>query len=64
MDATPFFVMMSAVAAANVLSFGLIWAVVQIVKEDKERKEERVFPLVVIAFTGFFIAGGIYLAAT
>ena len=55
---------MAAVAAGNILGFGFLWAIAQIIKEDREGKEERIFPLVVIAFTGFFIAGGIYLAAT
>ena len=64
MDATPFFSVMAAVAAGNILGFGFLWAIAQIIKEDREGKEERIFPLVVIAFTGFFIAGGIYLAAT
>lgn len=63
MDATPFFVVMSAVAAANILSFGMIWSLFQMVKDESKGGEARTFHLIVVAVTGFFIAGGIYLAS-
>ena len=63
MDATPFFAIMAAVAAGNILSFGMLWSLFQMVKDEKNGGEARVFHLVVVAFTGFFIAGGIYLAS-
>lgn len=63
MDATPFFVMLGAVAAANLLSFGLVWSLFQISKAEKDGGNAKPMHLIVILFCLFFILGGIYLGS-
>lgn len=62
MDATPFFVLVGAVSAANILSFGLIWSLAQIIRKEREGGEAPILNLIIILFCLFFIGGGIYLA--
>jgi len=64
MDATPFFVVMSAVAAANILSFGFVWALYQVSKRERDGGQAGPAHLLILTFCLLFIAGGVYLGAT
>ena len=62
MDPITFPVMAAAIAAGNLFSFGIVWAVFQIAKSEKTGGEARTPHLVVLLFCLFFVGGGVYLA--